>query len=709
MARKRTERELIKRVQERIDLAYEHDKENRIEASQDLHFLAGDQWPSDVRQTRESQSRPCLTLNRLPTYVNQVVNDFKLNPPAIKFVAADDDVDSDQLDIRNGILSEIQYKSNSVNIFGGAFANAVSCGIGHFRITTEYASDQSFDQEICIKRIPYPLSVYWDPDAVEPSRSDAKWCAVSEMMTESAFRETYPDADLTSMDIPSDDEYQTSSLFWRMDDLIRIAEYWEKVPVKRTLALLAGQAVDITDMKPEQLIYLPQIQNKRTVETFEIRQWLVSGAAILDGGREGNKWPGDHIPIVAVTGAEIPLEDRLIRHGLVRFARDPQQLYNYWQSAAAEMIALQPRAPFMATPKMIAKFKGQWDTQNTITRPYLLYEPDPEVPGGKPMREAPPQVPAAMLQSASVAVEDMKAITGIYDASLGNRTNETSGRAIIARSHQGDVGSYHYVENFNASLVHAGRILNDLIPKIYDGERSVRLPSDEHDEPKFARVNQVQLMANGMPMVANDLSQGKFDIRVKIGPSFATRRIEAVDGLMKLIQAYPALASVGADIVVNLLDIPKAEELAERLKRTMPPQIVGDDKDMTPEQQQAKQQAQQKQAQVEQMQEMMAQLEMALKKAQADKAGSEARLKDAEAMLKQIEAMMASQSQGQQMPQGPDPIHAEYGASLDNARKAADLRRALALATQAEVGTQGRALDNMLKQQKLGEEHQTGY
>jgi hypothetical protein len=735
------ESDIVRKVQQRLDLSYLHDRDNRLDAAQDLRFLAGDQWPANVRAEREQQNRPVLTLNRLPQYVNQVVNDFKQSPPAIKCVPADEDPDSDLMDAYNGIFSEIQYQSNSINVFGTAFAHSVSCGMGHFRITTDYVSEDSFDQQILIKRIPYPLSVFWDPDAVEPHRGDSKWCVVSEMMTEAAFKETYPDVPINSIHIPIDEQFGVSRLYWRLNDLVRIAEYWEKVPVTKKLVLLEnGETLDATELKAEHLAFLPKIKREREVEGWEIRQWLVSGAGVLDGGIEGNKWAGSFIPIVSVIGSEIPLEDKLIRHGLIRFARDPQQLYNYWQSAATEAIALQPKAPFLATPRMIAKFKGQWDTQNTVTRPYLLYEPDPEVPGGRPQREPPPAVPSAMLQQSQVAVEDMKAITGIYDASMGRRSNETSGRAIVARAHQGDVGSYQYLDNFNASLIQTGRIINDLIPKIYDGERAIRLPHEEHEEPKFAKVNQVQLAADGTPLVKNDLSQGRFDVRVKIGPSFATRRMEAVDSLMKFIQAFPQAAAVSGDLIINLLDIPKAEELAERLKRMIPPQVLGEDKEMTPEQQQAAQAAQQQQAQQQQMQQMAAQLEMALKQAQTQKLGADAeqsqattRLKNADADMREAQAQIAKihaflQAHGvnvnqpengfpslngvESASQGPSQHqqnHADYQSSLDSMTKEEKLRQTSAAADQAEARTQSAILDAQIKRQKLGQENYSGY
>ena len=222
------------------------------------------------------------------------------------------------------------------------------------------------------------------------------------------------------------------------------------------------------------------------------------------------------------------MKSKVTRSGLIRFSRDPQQLYNFWRSAAAEAIALAPRAPFLATPAMIAKFKGQWDSQNTVSRPYLLYEPDPDAPGGRPMREPPPDIPAALVQESSIASDEMKATTGIYDAALGARSNEISGVAIRARESQGGVSALHYQDNLMATLNHLGKVLIDLVPKIYDSERTVRiLHEDESHEP--VRINVPVMGVDGKPMLLNDLSQGTYDVRVKIGPSYATRRSEAAE------------------------------------------------------------------------------------------------------------------------------------------------------------------------------------
>ena len=578
--------DIVQEAQERLEAAWIQDRENREDGFMDLKFLAGDQWPNEIRLQREAQNRPCLTINRLPQFVNQVANTVRVNPPAIKAIPAGGEATAELAEIYSGLMRQIQYRSNATNVFANAVYYAVACGIGHFRVVTDFADENGFDQEILIKRIQHPLSVFWAPGSVEPDRSDAEYCLVSEMIGRKEFQKRFPDAAMTDFAAPADLNAE-SGLFWANRDAVRVCEYWVKRPHERTIARLAsGETVDITEVDPEELRGL-EIVAQRKVKSHKIEHYLLSGEEILEGP---NQWAGRYIPIFPVIGSETSLETKVIRSGLIRFSRDSQQLYNFWRSAAAESIALAPRAPFLATPAMIAKFKGQWDTQNTVSRPYLLYEPDPDVPGGRPMREPPPDIPAALVNESGMAADELKATTGVYDAALGAQSNEISGIAIRARESQGDISALHYQDNLMATLNHLGRVLIDLIPNIYDSERTVRImQEDETHQP--VRINVPVMGVNGKPMLINDLNQGTYDVRVKIGPSYATRRAEAADAMLQFIQAVPQAASVAGDLVARNMDWPGADEIAERLKRMLPPQVTGEAPPLGAQIAQAQQQA----------------------------------------------------------------------------------------------------------------------
>ncbi len=704
--------DIIKEAQERLEAAWVQDRENREDAFMDLKFLAGDQWPSEIRQQREAQSRPCLTINRLPQFVHQVANSVRVNPPAIKAIPAGGEATAELAEIYTGLMRQIQYRSNATSVFANAVYYAVACGIGHFRLVTDYADGNGFDQEILIKRIQHPLSVFWAPGSVEPDRSDADYCLVSEMIGRKEFQKRFPDAAMTDFEAPPD-LTAGSGLFWGSRDAVRVCEYWVKRPYERTIARLAtGETIDITDVDlssastvipaeagthgdatavPGSNMGPPfrgdgaarladQIIATRKVRSHKIEHYLLSGDEVLQGP---NQWAGRYIPIFPVVGSETALETKVIRSGLIRFARDSQQLYNFWRSAAAESIALAPRAPFLATPAMIAKFKGQWDTQNTIARPYLLYEPDPDAPGGRPMREPPPDIPAALINESGQAADEMKATTGVYDAAMGAQSNEVSGIAIRARANQGDISALHYQDNLMATLNHLGRVLIDLIPRIYDSERNVRImQEDETHQP--VRINVPVLGANGNPMLINDLNQGAYDVRVKIGPSHATKRAEAADAMLQFIQAVPQAANVTGDLVARNMDWPGADEIADRLRRLLPPQVTGEAAPFGVQLAQAQQQA---------YQEALA--EANLSRAQGLAMKSRAEAERAHAQARDTAAHTLSTVAASVHGARQDPVRA--------AMQEAALRERQADAAKAEAELQGKILDNVAKRARAQE------
>lgn len=565
--------DIVKLCRDKLAEAWEHDRENREQAATDLAFLAGDQWPDTVKQDRTSSRRPMLTLNRLPQFVRQITNDVRQADLAIKVSPVDDGADTKLAEIYNGLLRSIHYQSSAHHVYATAAEHQVSCGMGWFRILTDYSKDSAFDQEIKVRAIPNPMSVYCDPAAVEPDRSDAKWMIVTEMMTAPDFEAQYKGKATESVEISGDPT--AHRIFWRTSDGVRVAEFWRRVPYMAKLGLLAtGETIELDQIDKSMLAFMPPVVRERDQVRYRVEQYLVSGTDVLDGPVE---WPGSYIPIIPVIGAEIPLQERTYRYGAIRFARDAQQLYNYSRTAAAEMIALAPKAPYLVTPRQIENVKGMWDTANVTPRPYLVYNPDPAAPG-PPKREHPPETPAALINETQQAVDDMKATTGIHDASLGASSNETSGRAILARQKEGDIANYHFADNLERSLEHAGRVMIELIPKIYDNERVVRLIGEDDSETPV-RINQVvpgAIGPDGKPMVINDLSAGRFDVRVNIGPSYSTKRLESADAMMEFMQRVPGAGQIIGDLVAKAMDWPGADEIAKRLKNAVPPELLVD-------------------------------------------------------------------------------------------------------------------------------------
>lgn len=556
----------IKDIREAVWDSWEHDRDNRRDMAQDLAFLAGDQWPEVVRQEREATGRLLLTINRLPQFVRQITNDIRQAELAIKAVPVGSE-DEDLAKIYDGIFRQIHYRSSADHVYSMAAEHQVACGIGWWRVTTGYVDDATFDQELKIKPVRSPLSVFCDPASVEPDRSDANWIAIVDNMPKSAFKRKYPKAKDTGMDLP--DEDHEISLFWSNDETVRIVEFWQKVPTKKEIALLQdGTVMDLDDIHPSLRQVFP-IHATRMVDTHRIEQTICNGLEQLE---ESPKWLGKHIPIIAAVGGEFALEQRTYRYGAIRFAKDAQQYYNFCRTATAEAIALAPKTPWIVDAKSIEEFKGYWDTANKSNRPYLPFKGGPNVQ--KPYREAPPALPTALVQEAQFAADDMKATTGIYDAALGAKSNESSGRAILARQQEGDVSNFHFIDNLTRSLEHTGRVLLDLIPKIYDNERVVRLLGEDGQTETPIVINQVVMGLDGLPVLKNDLSKARFDIRVNVGKAYTTKKAEAAESMMAFIQAVPDAAQVAGDLIAKSFDWPGADELANRLKALVPPEVL---------------------------------------------------------------------------------------------------------------------------------------
>jgi Phage P22-like portal protein len=563
--------DIVKEAREAIALSYDFDRDNRRAAAEDLRFIANDQWSAAAR--RERAGRPIITINRSSQFLRQVSNPIRQNMPTLK-VEPDGDADLELAEVANGLFRRIQYNSSASHVYANAVEHMVGCGIGWFRIMSDYADDESFDQELKIKRVFNPMSVYPDPSSMEPDRSDMNWCVVSELMPRKAFEQRWKGKSVEGMDTPSNSD-TNGGIYWGSTDSVRVAEFWRRKEVPKELARLKdGRTVNITDMPKQQLSMLQQlgmIEGTRKAKGYKVEMHLLSGSDVLEDPYE---CPCKWIPLVPVIGAEVPLEQGIYRHGLIRFQREPQQLYNYFMSVAAESLGQQPKSPYLATPKQIGKHKSAWNNAATSATPYLLYEPDASVPGGAPTRVAPPPLPAGLIQMAQMLADDMKATTGIYDAALGQRSNETSGVAIQGRVEQGNNATSHFVDNLQHALEHTGRILLDMIPKIYDTARTLRMMGEDGSETE-ARINQPMVSEYGEPQMENDLSQMSFkSVRVIMGPSYASKRAEAVQQLTSLIQAMPELGAISGDIIARNLDFDGSEELAKRAKLMLPPGIL---------------------------------------------------------------------------------------------------------------------------------------
>jgi len=568
--------EILETAKKRFELAVEAEASIRKDALDDLKFSAGDQWPSDIKSARDSDRRPSLTINRLPQSIHQLTNDQRQNRPAIKVSPVDDRADIETAKIFQGIIRHIEYSSNADTAYDTAFDSAVRAGFGYFRVITEYCDPKSFEQEIRIKRIRNRFSVYLDPSYQEPDGSDANWGFIVEDISKEDYKAQYPESELASMD-----DWSTTGDTkpgWSTTESARVAEYFHKELKETKLLLLNDKSVVTKDEFDESVAsgIIPEgiaVVSERVSHIPVIKWCKINGVEIL----EETEWPSKWIPIIPVLGEELDIDGVRTLTGIVRHAKDPQRMYNYWASAETETIALAPRAPFIGVEGQFEGHENQWKTANTKNHAFLEYKPKSigGQPVGPPQRNVYEPPVQAITQARMMASDDLKATTGIYDAALGNRSNENSGIAIQRRSLQAQTSNFHFIDNLSKSIRHLGRILVDLIPHIYDTDRAVRILGEDGSE-EIVRINEL-FERKGKP-VKYDLSTGKYDVTINTGRSFETKRQEAVQSMLDLTKAYPQVAQVAGDLMVRNMDWPGAQDIADRLKKSLPPGLA-DDKD----------------------------------------------------------------------------------------------------------------------------------
>lgn len=585
--------DFLKNVRELFERAAEREDDNRKRGLDDLRFARkGEQWPAAVKQQRELDGRPCLTINKMPAFIRQVVNDARQNKPAITVHPVDGGADVETAEILSGLIRNIEVSSDADVAFDTAVECAASNGFGYFQVNTRYATDDSFEQDLVIERIANPFSVFGDPYSETSDSSDWNDAFVVTTMPKAEFERKYKGKEAVDWDGTG---YTGLGAPWMDDDDIMVAAYWHREDVEREIiALDDGSIIDVKQLEehPEDFAGRSVVGEPRVVPTKKVTQYIMTGAEVL----ETIDWPGIYIPIVPVYGDEVNVEGKRELYSLVHFGTDSQREYNYWRTTGAELIALAPKAPFIGKEGAFDADPQKWATANNASHAYIEYSGDTP-----PQRQPFTGVPAGVMQQALQASDDMKATMGLYDASLGNRSNETSGVAINARARQGDVSTFHFVDNLTRAIRHCGRILIDLIPKVYPTKRVLRVlgpdmkPESVTISPEARQMMQqakesanqeaiafAQNFAAEQQMAAYqkafqermgqvqkiyDITAGKYDLTVKVGPAYSTQREETRAELVEIIRSVPGSAQILGPLYLRNSDWPGADEAADKIEQ----------------------------------------------------------------------------------------------------------------------------------------------
>lgn len=624
---------------EKFKLSADRESDNRTNFVDNIRFgrIGGEeQWPPEIRTARTAEGKPCLSINRIPAMIHQVINDTRQNKPAIAVKPVDSGADRHTAEIMSGLIRHIENISNADAAYDTAVDNSASGGFGYFRYVIADTHDDSFDQDIKIERIADPLTVYGDPYSMSVDSSDWNDAFVVELVPLKTFKKRWKGKKPSDWDEAS---YRSLGDPWRVGEEVLVCEWWHRDEIEREIVLLSnGWVIEAeeydavekvadpvtgieTDTYPERdmCAAMGGTEVKRKLaKSFKVTQRFMTGVEIL----EKNAWPGRYIPIVPVYGEEVVVEGKRVFRSLFQDAKDPQRNFNYWRSKASEAAALGSMNPFIGPESAFTGTdSAKWATINRTPHPYVSY-PDKDENGAPiqpPQRQGYSGPDAAALQEAASASDDIKSTSGIYDASLGQRSNETSGRAINARKIEGDTGTFHFADNLSRGIRCLGIGLVDLIPHVYTPGRIVRVlgvdgvehhvqigekqpgpgvpPQGAQAGPGQAPMgDQAAAPGLGIPQALPlqtppaqprdddkpdygaiyDLGLGKYDVVVSAGPGYTTRRQEAADQMMQFLQAFPQAAPIIGDLFADSLDWPKASEIAARLRKMLPPQLQDD-------------------------------------------------------------------------------------------------------------------------------------
>lgn len=566
MAKSDEKEELLRKIKADFELAETVYNKQRDEAEEDIKFVAGDQWEDRVKTIRQSQNRPVLVFNQLDQHVRQLVNIAKQNKPSINYSALDSQADDQTALVMQSIVKDIESKSLAECAYDKAYENMCITGEGYIKVETEYVDDYSFDQQILIKAIDGIDNVYIDPSFTS-DYSNINWAFHFTNISVDEFEVLYPNAET----VYGSNFCNATADDWFTEDSVRIAEYYYIEKTEKELVLLEdGSKIEMSDYKKMDNQFKRENPIVRTRKFFErvVKCVKTNGDEIL----EEYVFPGKYIPIVPVIARDFIIDGYRIFQGIVRQTKDAQRAYNAYKNNQTEMIGMAPRAPFLVAAGQTEGLEGFWNNLNTSNLAYLPYKPVESVtgqPAPPPQRQQfDPQI-STLVQATEAAANDIKAITGMYDPTLGSDKREASGKAILQRQKQSELGNFGYIDNLCKSIKYLGVILMHMIPVVYDTEREIMIKEDGKIDKKF----KINSMKEEKPVF---LGKGAYDCKVSIGPYGEGKRAQAVETLLTLIQANPEISPLVADKLVENLEFEGSKEIADRMKILLPPELKGD-------------------------------------------------------------------------------------------------------------------------------------
>jgi hypothetical protein len=617
----RSDKEILEQAKRRFQIVTDlHSDERRLQ-SDDGRFADEDQWEPEVRAARENDpngARPVLTIDKINQYISQIVNDLRQNKPAIKVKPVDDAADKDTARVFQEIIRRIEDNSNATIAYLTGGESAVKVGEGYWHLTTDYVDAKSFDQEVRIEPI-HDYSKVFMSEHNMPDGSDNKYTFIIEDVPDEKFKRLYPkakDGSSTEFSVANDAK---DSMIWRIGATTRVALYYY-YDYEDTLLYALEDGTTMLQSEYEAFINdkayeLPAVVSTRPTQLQTVKWVKMTGAEILERG----VWLGKYIPVIKVVGKQANVNGKKHYKGLVRLAKDSLRAYNYWFSALTEKLALAPKAPFIGAKGQFDTDRAKWQSANVVNHAFLQYDTvldSNNVALPPPQRQLPAQMEAAMLQHLQLIEHDIKTALGMFRASVGEASPQQSGKAIQSLKIQSDTGSFNFPDNVALSIRYTGKQLIDIIPKLYDTARIVRIMGEDGTVSTVG-IDPAQEEAKLEGKIGNiyNLRVGKYDVTATPGASYATKRMEQSEILQGFLQNNPEQFPMFGDLLFRMQDFPLSDKIADRFERMLPPEVKIQEGDIPPEIQQLMQQLEQERQQLDQKAAALNEAELEINKA----------------------------------------------------------------------------------------------
>lgn len=572
---------ILKEASKRFKYLMDLEADNRMRWLEDVKFANGDpdngwQWDSSIEE-RLQNGKPALTENIIKAHNRAIVNEYRMNKTSPKVSPEGKDGNREAANILNGIIKKIEKQSGADEAYTLAEEFAVDGGLGYYRITTDYVED-SFDQEIFIKKVRNPLNILLDISG--ESFRDVRYGFVVEEVLEEDFKSKYPNSIIGSFK-------DSNSFGYVKEGLLKLVEYFRVVDTKDIMY----QTEDGTILLKSELDGMDVSGLKSRPVTVPVVEWyLLGNNSILERGI----WAGKYIPIIKVVGTELVIGDELYRSGHTRALKDAQRMHNYWTSSAIEYVSLAGKQPYLVDARSIEGHEGYWNTMDSENYPYLPYNATDSLgnPLPVPSRQEPPILPDAYIKGLQISNQAIQDISGQYQQQMGQAPSDQSGVAIRNLQVKGDIATYHFFDNANTAKLAAAEMLIDLVPKIYDTYRMIKIVGEDGEEAEIVIDPTAKLPVSEKVISPDEVKQifnprlGKYSVSPTTGASYATKRQEQSEALLSLGQIHPEIWGVAGDLIVKSQDWVMGDEIAERVKRSMSPNITGEQQQIPPEVQQ---------------------------------------------------------------------------------------------------------------------------